>query len=71
MPGDRLRLPGGRTKLQDLFVNRKLSRSDRDRTPIVTNPAGTIVWVAGVALADEFRVSDPTKAVVVLKLRRL
>lgn len=72
-PGDRMRLAGvnGRTKLQDLFVNRKVSRQDRDRTPIVTNPAGAIVWVGGVAVADEFRVSDATKAVVVLKLRRL
>jgi hypothetical protein len=36
----------------------------------VTDPENRIVWVAGLALAEEFRVSDRTKAVVVLKLRR-
>jgi tRNA(Ile)-lysidine synthase len=72
-PGDRLRLRGvrGRVKLQDLFVNQKVSRSERDRTPIVTDAAGRIVWVGGLALSEEFRVSERTKAVVVLKLRRL
>lgn len=71
IPGDRLRLPGGRTKLQDLFVNRKVSRLDRDRTPIVTDAQGRIVWVGGLAVDEEFRVGDRTKAVVILKLRRL
>lgn len=71
LPGDRLRLPGGRTKLQDLFVNRKVGRLDRDRTPIVTDAEGRIVWVCGLAVAEEFRVSDRTNAVVILKLRRL
>ncbi|MCA1583647.1 MAG: tRNA lysidine(34) synthetase TilS [Acidobacteria bacterium] len=72
-PGDRLRLRGvrGRTKLQDLFVNRKVSRADRDRTPLVTDATGRIVWVAGLALSDEFRVNERTNAVIVLKLRRI
>lgn len=72
-PGDRLRLRGvaGRTKVQDLFVDRKVSRLERDRIPIVTDAAGRIIWVGGVALSGEFRVNERTKAVVVLKLRRL
>ncbi|MGE3277460.1 MAG: tRNA lysidine(34) synthetase TilS [Vicinamibacterales bacterium] len=71
-PGDRLRPLGlgGRKKLQDLFVDRKVSAGDRDRTPVVTDPAGRIVWVAGLALAEEFRVTTGTNGVIVLRLRR-
>ena len=69
-PGDRLR-PGaaGHRKLQDLFVDRKVPREDRDRVPIVTNADGRIVWVAGHALDRDFHVTDPVQAVVILRLK--
>jgi len=71
--GDRIRPLGlgGQKKLQDLFVDRKVSREERDRVPVVTDRQGRIVWVAGHALGDEFRVSEGTNAVILLKLRRL
>jgi tRNA(Ile)-lysidine synthase len=71
-PGDRLRPLGapGRKKVQDVLVDRKVPRDDRDRVPIVTNEIGEIVWVAGEVLADPFRVTPSTKSVVVLTLRR-
>lgn len=72
-PGDRVRPLGlgGQKKLQDVFVDRKVSRSDRDRVPIVTDAGGRIVWVAGHVLAEDFRVTSRTKAVIILKLRRV
>lgn len=71
-PGDRLHPLGapGRKKVQDLFVDRKIPRDDRDREPIVTDAAGRIVWVAGQVLAAPFRVTPLTTTVVVLTLRR-
>lgn len=70
--GDRLRLSRvGHKKLQDLFVDRKVDRFERDRVPIVTDRAGRIVWVAGHAVAEEFQVSALTNTVVTLKLRPL
>jgi tRNA(Ile)-lysidine synthase len=71
-PGDRLRPLGlsGQKKLQDVFVDRKVSRRDRDRVPIVTDARGRIVWVAGHVLGDDFRVTDRTNEVIILKLRR-
>ena len=70
-PGDRLGLPGleGRKKLQDLFVDRKVPRDARDRVPIVVDARGRIVWVAGHALAGEFRVTDSAQAVIILRLK--
>jgi tRNA(Ile)-lysidine synthetase-like protein len=57
-PGDRLHLPGvaGATKLQDLLVDAKIPRRERDRVGVVVAANG-IVWLAGQrtagwALAD-------------------
>ncbi len=68
-PGDSLRPLGlrGRKKLQDLFVDAKVERAQRDITPVIVDSAGQIIWVAGHALAEEFRVTDRTKAVIILK----
>ncbi len=71
-PGDRLQPLGapGRKRVQDVFVDRKIPRDDRDREPIVTDDMGRIVWVAGQVLAAPFRVTPLTTAVVMLTLRR-
>ena len=71
-PGDRMHPLGapGRKKVQDVLVDRKVPRDDRDAVPIVTTETGEIVWVAGEVLADPFRVTPLTKSVVVLTLRR-
>ena len=72
-PGDRLQPLGapGRKKVQDVLVDRKVPRDDRDRVPIVTTEEGDIVWVAGQVLADRFRVTSLTSSVVILTLRRI
>ena len=71
-PGDRLQPLGapGRKKVQDVLVDRKVPKDDRDRVPIVTTQTGDIVWVAGQVLADPFRVTSLTSSVVILTLRR-
>lgn len=70
-PGDRLTLNGlaGRKKLQDLFVDRKVPREQRDRIPLVVDDRDRIVWVPGHGVAGEFRVTDPAQAVIILTLR--
>jgi tRNA(Ile)-lysidine synthase len=72
-PGDRFRPPGlrGGKKLQDFFVDRKVERAMRDRVPIVVDAADRIVWVAGHAIDEEFRVTDPAQAVLILRLKGL
>ena len=72
-PGDRLQPLGapGRKKVQDVLVDRKVPKDDRDRVPIVTTEKGDIVWVAGQVLADPFRVTALTSSVVILTLRRI
>jgi tRNA(Ile)-lysidine synthase len=72
-PGDRIR-PfglGGSKKLQDILVDRKIEASQRDLVPVVTDARGRLIWVAGHVLAEDFRVTSDTNAVVILKLRRI
>jgi len=71
-PGDAFRPLGapGRRKVQDLFVDRKLPRSERDRVPLVVDGKGRIVWVVGHAIADEFRVTAPGERVLLLNVTR-
>jgi tRNA(Ile)-lysidine synthase len=72
-PGDRFRPLGlgGRKKLQDFFVDRKVARPARDEVPLVVDEFDRIVWVAGHAIDDRFRVRDPAQAVVILKLTQV
>ncbi len=71
-PGDRLHPLGGagRRKLQDLFVDRKVPRLERDAVPIVTDAGGEILWVAGVALSERCRVRTPGDGVLILEQRK-
>lgn len=68
-PGDVFRPLGlrGRKKLQDLFVDAKIQSAERDSVPVIVDAAGQIVWVVGLAPSEEFRVTDRTRAVVILK----
>jgi tRNA(Ile)-lysidine synthase len=71
-PGDRFRplgAPGGR-KLQDFLVDRKVPRAERDELPLVVDGRDRIVWVVGQAVAEDFRVTDPSQGVLLLKVRR-
>ncbi len=72
-PGDALRPLGGpgRRKLQDVFVDRKLARADRDRVPLVVDESGRIIWVVGHTIADEFRVTSAQARVLLLTVRRV
>ena len=50
-----------------LFRGCKSSARTRGRIPLVVDAEGRIVWVAGLSVAEDFRVTDRTKAVVILK----
>jgi tRNA(Ile)-lysidine synthase len=72
-PGDSLRPLGlgGRKKLQDLLVDHKVPREERDRVPLVVDARGQIVWVVGHTVAQAFRITASSQAVILLKARRL
>jgi tRNA(Ile)-lysidine synthase len=71
--GDRFRPlgMGHRKKLQDFLVDRKIPREIRDTLPLVVDGEDRIVWVVGESVAEDFRVTDPSRGVLLLKARRL
>lgn len=71
--GDRFRPLGlgGRKKLQDFFVDRKVPREDRGSIPVVADATREIVWVAGHAVAESVRVTNAGQGVIILKVGKL
>ncbi len=64
-PGERF-VPLGMTgsrKLQDYFVDEKVPRHMRDRTPVVTDADGRVVWLVGHRLAEPGRAEAGRAAV--------
>jgi tRNA(Ile)-lysidine synthase len=48
---------GGQTqKLQDFFTNLKLSRIEKERTWLLLNGDGAVIWVVGHRPDERFRV---------------
>lgn len=70
--GDRIRPLGmsGTKTLQDLFTDRGVPRSIRHDLPVVT-VNGTVAWIAGVAVSEDFRLDPATERVAVLTARVL
>jgi tRNA(Ile)-lysidine synthase len=68
-PGDRV-APlglGGTKSLQDLFTGRRVPRRERQSVPVVES-GGEIVWVAGLATSERFKVTAATSEAVRLSL---
>jgi tRNA(Ile)-lysidine synthase len=70
--GDRFRPLGlgGEKKLKDFLIDRKIAAEERDRIPLVLWN-GEIVWVAGIEVADGFKVTTDAGNLYELSIRRL
>jgi tRNA(Ile)-lysidine synthase len=69
-PGDRIRPLGmqGSKKLHDIFVDGKVPRSARCRIPVVADDVN-LVWVPGLAVSNEARVTEATRRSLLLAVR--
>jgi tRNA(Ile)-lysidine synthase len=61
---------GKKKKLQDFFVDEKVPRDERDAIPLIIS-GEDIVWVAGYRGDERFRVTDETKKVLKLEVKKL
>lgn len=61
-PGDMMRPLGmeGRKKIKAIFIDKKVSRDDRRRIPLLAD-AGGILWVAGLCLNESVRITTETR----------
>ena len=73
-PGDRIAVTAdGHTKtVQDVFVNRKFPRGERDALPLVlTADESAVIWIPGVRGNEVFRETAETKRVLVITMTEL
>ena len=61
-PGDVLKMPFGRKKLKDFFIDKKIPASRRDCIPVVLS-GSEIIWIPGYYKADCVRISDETEQI--------
>jgi len=55
---------GGSKKVQDIFVDAKIPRSRRDRTPLLADGDGRILWIPGVCRSRHAPVAEGTARVL-------
>lgn len=69
--GDRMRPLGmtGTRKLSDLLVDAKVAKRLRAAVPVVRD-GERVVWLAGVRMSEEYRVTDETRRAIRLTWRR-
>jgi tRNA(Ile)-lysidine synthase len=58
----------GRKKVSDYFVGEKVPLHKKDEIPLLVNGNGDIVWIGGYRLADNYKVTQNTKKVVIFEL---
>jgi tRNA(Ile)-lysidine synthase len=61
---------GKRKKLQDFFVDQKVPRDERNRIPLILS-GDDIIWVVGYRADDRFKVTENTKRVVTLEVKKV
>jgi tRNA(Ile)-lysidine synthase len=71
-PGDKFQPMGmkGYKKLQDFFVDEKVSREERQRVPLVVSERG-ILWVVSYRVSEAARVREGTRRVLRVEFRRI
>jgi tRNA(Ile)-lysidine synthase len=65
--GDYIELGFGKKKLQDLFVDEKITRSKRFKIPILTDSKDRILWVVGVKRSKLAKVTENTSKILQIK----
>jgi tRNA(Ile)-lysidine synthase len=61
---------GKRKKIQDFFVDEKVPRDERDSTPLIVS-GEDIIWVLGYREDDRFKVTEATKKVLRLEVKKI
>lgn len=67
-PGDKYRPLGlkGQKKLKELFQEKRIPVSEREHLPVFLS-GGKIVWVPGLPVAEEFKVTAATRLVFIIE----
>ena len=71
LPGDRFQSIGqaGTAKLQDLFVNQKIPKTERRQLVTAEAADGRLFWVQQLRIADPFKVTESTTGLLLFSWR--
>ena len=69
LPGDRFMPLGmqGTQKVKDFFINNKIPRDIRRKTPVLLS-RNTIVWIVGLRMDERVKITQQTKNVIKIEL---
>jgi tRNA(Ile)-lysidine synthase len=58
----------GEKKIKDFLIDEKVPRYNRDSIPIIVDSEDNIVWLAGFRISENYKVTDNTNQVLVIKI---
>jgi len=59
-----------KVKLKDFLINESVPFFDRDDVPLLCDQE-KIIWVVGIRLSDEVRLTEGTKRVLIMRMERM
>ncbi len=70
LSGDMFRqINGGQKKLKKLFIDKKIDKSIRDTTPLIA-AGNEVLYIAGIGISENVKVTDKTKRVYAIRCLR-
>lgn len=58
----------GTKKLKDFFIDEKIPREQRDRTPIIKDDK-EIIWIAPYRMSEHYKIDETTNRILVLEIK--
>ena len=70
--GDKVAISGGKSKkIQDVFTDAKVPKTERDSYPLIVSEENEVVWVPRIRLSDNFKANSKTKNIVVIESKEI
>lgn len=61
----------GRKKIKDFFMDMKLPMDTRNRMPLLVDKKGNILWVIGLRINEQVKITDKTQNVLVISIANM
>lgn len=61
----------GHKKVKDILIDKKVPRYQREQIPLVIDSEDEIIWLAPYRLAADFKITEKTEKILILKLNQL
>jgi tRNA(Ile)-lysidine synthase len=59
----------GHKKVKDILIDEKVPKNLRKNVPIITEADDNIIWLAPYRISDDYKITEKTNKVLILKLK--